>query len=101
MANAYEAVVYIAGEDTDLKTKAASMKAKFAQYETSRDDLEGALKIGYRRLAAAKQTAEDVARDDTNKASIQAAISVSAANAATTAAAGPTQGVSSINCEAL
>ena len=30
MANAYEAVVYIAGEDADLKTKAASTKAKFA-----------------------------------------------------------------------
>ena len=28
MANAYEAVVYIAREDADLKTKAASMKAK-------------------------------------------------------------------------
>ena len=101
MANAYEAVVYIASEDADLKTKAANMKAKFAQYETNRDDLEAALKAGHRKLAAAKQAAEDTARDNANKASIPAAISASAANATTAAAAGPTSGVSSVYYEAL
>ena len=32
ITNAFEAVVCIAGDNTDLKTKAAGMKAKFAQY---------------------------------------------------------------------